>query len=742
MAVGNSVGGIASRKDFLFLACVMSLYAAFTAFISYLKYRNFYTFNWDLGIAMQALWSTAHGHLMFETGDYLTLGVGSYLSVNSAFIAIPLSWLYAVHPHPVTLFTLQSIAVALSALPLFLIAISWVGNRTHVYLLVLMYLFSLGMLSGLLYDFHWEAFVPLEYLSFYYLLWRGRTALSLIPFAAGALTLQVFPPLAGAVVLFFLVQTLSAGRGSPAETGWVDRKWIRTLFLYALLIVAVYVAVGAAQSYITKVLSPGALLLNFAGGGVVLFPLKLDLGLSGVYWLLLLASAGFLPLFSPRHLILSIPWFVESVFLFSKFSSFFGAQYALIAFPPLFVAAVAGISRIKDRAGSRLLLLVPALFAALGLTLLFTRLSRAFLDPSGFLQLVLISAAAVPCVFAVLYASSFSLRYALRERPRFARPRGGPAVPVRSVVTATIVAVLFLNLVLSPLNTVNFEATQFPGYAVRYGDNPSFHYVSMVTASIKQGSTVLASSNLMPYVANDPEAYSLRQPYTPESAPYLPFTPSNLPDFVFADSAEIGSMPSFVLRALFNSSDYGLLSYIFQPLYPGTIYLFEKGYAGATGHYTSVPAPGTYYFSYRNLTLGSSGRIVRDASSRFGYIIESTNGLAAAPANVNNRAIWYGPYLSFLPGSYVLTISVSGSTPAVAGADILYVNANGYGAPFYYAGPLNSTAMPGGGWSYVRFYVNITEPYFLTEFRGYLIYNGDLPAGTVYLNYISLHRLS
>lgn len=720
--------------DITLLAAVIALYAAAVAALSYLHYEDFQTFNWDLGIAMQSMWSTAHGGLMFNTGGLITLGYRSYLAVNSAFIGLPLALVYGIFPDALTLFLIQSIAFSLSAVPLFLIIRFHAGSRSAALPLVLLYLSSFAVLSGLFYDFHWEAFIPLEYFSFYYLLARRRILLSLIPFAAGSLTLQLFPPLAGAVILLLVWNTLSGRRTGD------ERRWMLALALYAVAAAGAFIALEAAQSLIaSSPLTSGSTLHYISTGKFGSTPFQLFPGLSLVYWLLLLSSAGFLPLLSPRHLLLSLPWFVESVFLFSRYSSFFGNQYSLIAFPPLFIAAAAGIGRIRDRSLPRRLLLVPACAAAVSIFIAVTGVVRSLLDPEELWQLLIIAVLSPLALFILCYSSLFPVRYSIQGSTLLSRMKGRRAVHAKTLLTALIVSLLLFNMVMGPLNPENYGATRFPGYSVSIHLNPSAAYLHDLTSLVSGRPTMLVSNNLMPYVANDPNAYSLLSPYSKIKPPYFPFTPASLPEFVFTDSCEAGIMPSFILGDLFNSTVYGLRAYIFNPGFPGTIYLFQLGYGAQPVSYVSVPPPSSYYFSYRNLSTGPSGRVVADRTSMFGRVIESVNGRALQPGNVNNASIWYGPYITLLPGEYRVTFSLSGQG-ATPGA-LLYMDGSSYGLPYYYSSDVNATAVSGSGWSEISFTMNISLPFLMNEFRGYLIYRGGAPAGTVYLNYIRLQRI-
>jgi uncharacterized membrane protein len=114
--------GLLERRLALILIAIAIIYAALMSYFSFLRYTDFYTSNWDLGIAMQSLWTNTHGYLLYESGDYESFGVLSFLQVHSTYIAIPISYIYGIYPSPLLLFIIQSIFVTLSVVPIYYIS--------------------------------------------------------------------------------------------------------------------------------------------------------------------------------------------------------------------------------------------------------------------------------------------------------------------------------------------------------------------------------------------------------------------------------------------------------------------------------------------------------------------------------------------------------------------------------------------------------------------------------------------
>jgi uncharacterized membrane protein len=109
---------VARARPLLWAA--MAAYATAFAALSVLRHEAFETGRFDLGNMVQAVWSTAHGHLLQVTNLH-----GAQISRLAAHVDpilvvfAPLWWIW---PSPSLLLTSQALAVALGALPLFWLA--------------------------------------------------------------------------------------------------------------------------------------------------------------------------------------------------------------------------------------------------------------------------------------------------------------------------------------------------------------------------------------------------------------------------------------------------------------------------------------------------------------------------------------------------------------------------------------------------------------------------------------------
>lgn len=117
------------------------------------RYYNFLASRYDLGIMAQTVWNTVHGHF-FDLTQPDGVATVSRFSIHGdvllAFLA-PIYWLYQ---SPYTLIMIQTVVVALGAVPLYWLAASVLRNRRLALLIAVTFLFSPIVDNANLYDFH------------------------------------------------------------------------------------------------------------------------------------------------------------------------------------------------------------------------------------------------------------------------------------------------------------------------------------------------------------------------------------------------------------------------------------------------------------------------------------------------------------------------------------------------------------------------------------------------------------
>ena len=547
----------------LVLGILVGAYFLLAFGLSLLRSEELYTGNWDLGIFQQAFWSTAHGHPLYEAGDYEMFGVGSLFQVHPAPLLIALEAVYNLLPEAGTLFFLQAAVVSLAAVPLFLLARDVTGSDRRALLVAGLYLIWPPLLAANLYDFHLEAFLPLELFLLFFLWRRGNYLWGSLLAIMAYVTIEVGPVLVATIALFFFLPplTLSYHRLADAlapEPGRDTRRarWkalgrdflrrlrfapVRNAAALFLLSCAAYILLRVLQGapglllvpVVPLVTNPSQPILN-AGLYISLDHLPIDLPQKFSYWLALYALVGFLPLRAPRTQLLVLPWFAYTLVSYSEFTVF-GNQYAFLPVVPLFIGVTYGIRDLE-----------------------FLRFPQGWTHRGG-----ATGPTASPDLPSPQGAKGLPPGVVVRARRR---------TPART--TLLLGAVLAACLVLSPANPLVQRTPLGNGYQVSYLPFPDFTQVERLAQLIPRDGVVLASNNLFPLVANDVNAYALL--WTTEIPRYLPFNQTHLPNWVFLCSSQSSSVPAWLAPLLTDGYTYELKGQVLSTS-QGTVSLFLRG---------------------------------------------------------------------------------------------------------------------------------------------------------------------
>lgn len=571
-ASGNR--GILSRQQKKYIAITIPIVVAAMSIISYVRYLDFYTSNWDLGIEMQMLGDNFHGYLLFEAGDFETYGVLSHLEIHSTYIAILYSFAYQDLSEPVFLFISQSIFFSISVLPLNAISRHYGLTDRQSFFVTIIYVTNVGFIASQMYDFHWMSLIPLEILTLFFLLARKRYLSSIAVIAIGSLTLEVFPLLALGILLFFYYEDIIS-KGN-LKKNYLTVRSIPIIFLSALS-VGIFLLIKEAQyeilqSFLHNTIAVGILRNNYPEN---LYPTSFSLYSTGsaiLYWGILYSSLGLIPLFYRRHLLIALPWLYESIIVVPQYATI-QDQYSFIALPALFIGLILAIGKGNREPAKFNIMLKTAVYSiSICLSAVFVYEFTFFYYPT---LRVFLSVVIALIVFMVIILMNNS-----RSLSSFYRKHKSAIGYAMGIVL--ILLVLF-NLVIGPLDPLNEEKTVDSGYAFSYSLNPEYQDLAKMKSLIPKNASMITSDNLFPYVAYDPNAFSFYW-NTPANLSFFIYDNLSLNfsfSYVLIDKSQVSYIPNNVLIHI--RKDYGLESIIYTAQsYPGDICLYKKGYNGPT----------------------------------------------------------------------------------------------------------------------------------------------------------------
>jgi uncharacterized membrane protein len=339
-------------------------YVAFFGLLTVQKHNAFQTTAFDLGNVDQAVWNTRHGRPLAMTNiEGLTNRLGTHVEP----ILLPISLLYFLWSDPRALLLLQTVVIALGALPVYLLTQRAISNRPSSLplLFALVYLLFPALQSANAFDFHAVSLAPTFFLFAFYFLeierWGGYAL-----FAVLTMTCKEDMPLLVAMLGFYalvvrrrrlvgLVTMVVGLAWFLAAVGWVmphfDTRGVSPLAnRYA------YLGDGPVEMAVTLVTRPGLILEH-------LFTAE-----NLAYVVNLLAPVAFLSLLAPQVLMLLLPPLLVNLLSTDGFMhQLEGFHYGAPLVPVVVLSAICGAAWLLRR-GARFrylsLLLAAVVLAA------------------------------------------------------------------------------------------------------------------------------------------------------------------------------------------------------------------------------------------------------------------------------------------------------------------------------------------------------------------------------------------
>jgi uncharacterized membrane protein len=220
----------------------MATFAVVFSALAVQEYRAFETGRFDLGNMVQAVWSTAHGRPLEITelgGDQI-----SRLGAHVDPLLVVFAPLWLVWPSPAMLLVVQTVALALGALPVFWLARKHLGSERLGALFALVYLLYAPLQWLPLDEFHPVALAcPLLLYGLWYLD-EDRLGAALPFLALACLTKEEVPLVVAGLGLWYALR-----RGRGREGAAIAIAGVAVTALYLLVVMPHYRSGGAPAFY-------------------------------------------------------------------------------------------------------------------------------------------------------------------------------------------------------------------------------------------------------------------------------------------------------------------------------------------------------------------------------------------------------------------------------------------------------------------------------------------------------------
>ncbi len=337
-----------SRLALSLVWLLIILYIVNFGTLSILKHEAFKTHAADLGNMDQPIWNTLHGHFVEETKDDGSQGTRLTDHFEPVFALVSLSFL--IYDNVASILIFQTVVIALGALPVFWLARAKLRNEWVAVVFAAVYLLFPALQAANLTEFHAVplAVAPLLF-AFHYIeegKYRGVWPCALLALSVKEeIALLVF--MVGLYVLFVRRERLQGALLALISLAW---------FAVATFVIIPYYSPSGNSIYVGRYASLGG-----SFGGMVetflsrpLFVLGFILTAPRLAYLAgLLASVGFLSLFSPLTLLLSAPLLAANVL--SDYAAMYSGEfhYSAPLVPFFVISAVCGAAWVIDRLASR-----------------------------------------------------------------------------------------------------------------------------------------------------------------------------------------------------------------------------------------------------------------------------------------------------------------------------------------------------------------------------------------------------
>jgi uncharacterized membrane protein len=316
----------------------------------------------DMGYADQITWNTAHGRLLrftlfrgqvgAELGRPLKFGPGadrdSLLAFHVEPLFVPLSLLYRVGPRVETLLVLLTGAIALGAVPAYLLAWQLLRERLAALAFAAAYLLTPSVQAANLADFHIVSMAPMTLLSALYFLVTGRTRAFVVAAVLSCLLKEEVGLLVAGIGVYAWVVLGKRRLGLAVAAG--SLVWVGVCF--ALIIP--HFAGGAPSLFAVRY---GDAVRQVRGvpaawlAGQPTWPLP---EYTLTYLGSLLAGTGFLAVLAPLELAISAPAIAINGLSSSSWQNGGGAHYSAEVVPGLLFGAMIATRRLANWASRRL----------------------------------------------------------------------------------------------------------------------------------------------------------------------------------------------------------------------------------------------------------------------------------------------------------------------------------------------------------------------------------------------------
>ena len=351
-----------SREEYWILLLTI-IYAIIFSYFTILRMYALSASAWDLGNYNQAIYTTIfNGKLFYYTPDLPANPSGSLFGVHFSPSLAVLFPFYVIYPKPETLLVFQSFILGAGSFPVYWLARDILRSKRWGLLFAATYLLNSALWGINWFDFHPEAFIPVSMLlviHFFY----NRSWLKLAIFSVFALgIMEQVPVLMIILSLYFVYESrdyfFSLKRNIANRNALLASLMLLFVSLFWLFVSTRVIQLLSPQSplHFGKVASweilgapnflqiPTAILTNPIGA---FNALSYDILNKALYLISIVGAFGFLSIFAPKALFLTVPWLAVGLFSNNVVYYTLGVQYPAFIMPFIAFASILGLKNLR-----------------------------------------------------------------------------------------------------------------------------------------------------------------------------------------------------------------------------------------------------------------------------------------------------------------------------------------------------------------------------------------------------------
>lgn len=339
----NAIAGPATKSmvPWIVVGTMSILWAAVFIVWSLHKYDNFFARRFDLGNMVQAVWVAANGDLTLTTTDT----VGEQISRFAGHfepILILFAPLWRIWPSPTMLLVVQAIAIASTAIPVFMLARVWLRDQRLAILFAAMALAYPFIQAQTLFDFHP---VSLATPLLMWAIWAAVTSHNIVLALTVVLAVTTKEQVGLAVLMFGIWMIISLGRRrAGAAVAVFGFAWSAVVLGGVMPRLR---STGAEQALLSRYDEFGDSITS-AIANLVLHPIRsaelLATGDRIAFVLAFLVPLAFLPLRAPLLALCAAPDLMINLMSSHPQQKQVAFHYGAVIAPFLFAAAIRGFA--------------------------------------------------------------------------------------------------------------------------------------------------------------------------------------------------------------------------------------------------------------------------------------------------------------------------------------------------------------------------------------------------------------